>query len=145
MSPPSVLTPHGPLKAVMGLELGFLAPSPNSKVRYREIGIADRSGFGISVLGTWLLSTDAGLRTTRNSRNLPTQGSADLPERASPRLRSACGPLPSWCSQRFTQYSFWFRYFEKSITMSYRSAIPCSSNWVRVTGWGSRLPSLPIC
>src|ERR1043166_2786365 len=92
--PPSVFTDHG----------FWSEPEerPNSKVRSRVTGILERSGFGISVSGTWLTSGLDGLRTIRNSRNFPTQGSADLPPSASESVRSLEGLVPLWCSQRFT-------------------------------------------
>src|ERR1041384_5729630 len=94
INPPSVFTDHG----------FWSEPEerPNSKVRERVTGMLERSGFGISVSGTWLTSGFAGSRTIRNSRNFPTHGSADLPPSASERVRSLEGLVPLWCSQRFT-------------------------------------------
>src|ERR1700730_1727371 len=83
-SPSSVLM-------VQGAE--SLPPSPNTKVRCRATGIFDRSGFGISVEGTLLGSVLAFIGITRNSRNSPTQGSLDLPERAWATERSRPGPV----------------------------------------------------
>src|SRR6478609_1460144 len=108
----------------------------------------DRSGLGIKTLGTLLLSGSLGFRTIRNSRNLPTHGSLDLPASASAMDRSAEGFLPSWCSHRFTSQNLsptLALLAVKSMTMSYLSAMPCSSSWVSNTGFGSRLPSLAIC
>src|SRR3954465_4962467 len=77
--PLSVWMPQGPKNVETGSLVVWAAPRLNSNTRVRASGIADRSGFGISVAGTWLTSGFAGLRTTRNSRNLPTQGSVDAP------------------------------------------------------------------
>ena len=68
-----------------------MAPLPKTNVRSRATGMFDRSGFGISVDGTWLWSDVAGLRTIRNSRNLPTHGSDDFPPNASESVRSLAG------------------------------------------------------
>src|SRR6476646_6673327 len=150
----SVLTPHGPvwppapvIKQVSGFDRFCDAPLLNSKTLVRATGIFDRSGFGIRTLGTLLLSGSFGFRTTRNSRNLPTQGSLDLPASASAMDRSAEGFLPSWCSHRFTNQHLSPTFkplLVKSMTMSYLSAMPCSSSWVSTTGLGNRLPSLAI-
>jgi len=80
-----VETPHCPLnppapvvKAAGSLAgRGCEAPLPKVKVRCLATGMLERSGFGISTLGTWLTSGVAGFRTMRNSRNFPTQGSVD--------------------------------------------------------------------
>src|SRR5690349_11708606 len=153
--------PHGPLNAISsGSSDVWLAPRLNSNVRSFDTGSCDRSGFGIIIgeaggwtpygyvslkPGTTLLSGYAGLATMRNSMNLPTHGSNDPPENACATDRSFAGSLPSWCSQQFTRYSLVPSvYFEKSITMSNRSAIPCSSSSVSLIARGSRLPSLAI-
>src|SRR3954465_10119145 len=103
----SVLTPHGPKKALTGPLVFWLPPAPNSNTRSRTTGIFERSGFGIIVLGTLLRSGVAGLRTTRNSRNRPTHGSSDVPESASARDRSFAGFFPSECSHRLTMWTVW--------------------------------------
>src|SRR5690349_10677454 len=84
-----VSTPQGPgwlpapsVYELIGSLVSCDAPLPNRNVRWRAIGIFDRSGFGIIVAGTWLWSGCAGSRTMRNSRNLPTHGSGELPESA---------------------------------------------------------------
>ncbi|MNF87084.1 hypothetical protein D3C81_1857820 [compost metagenome] len=102
MSPPLVLMPQGPKKLETGSLVVCLAPRPNSKVRCAATGIFDRSGFGQSTAGTWLLSGLAGSRAMRNSRKRPTQGSSDLPARASRSERSSLGLRPFSCSVRFT-------------------------------------------
>src|SRR3954469_10914729 len=79
----SVSMPQGPKNGETGALGVWAAARLNSNTRVRASGIADRSGFGISVAGTWLTSGLAGLRTTRNSRNLPTQGSGEVPRGAS--------------------------------------------------------------
>src|SRR6476646_4233493 len=150
----SVFAPHGPvwppapvIKQVSGFDRFCEAPLLNSNTRVRATGMFERSGLGIKTLGTLLLSGSLGFRTIRNSRNLPMQGSLDLPASASAMDRSLLGALPSWCSHRFTSQhlSPTFSLLEvKSMTMSYRSAMPCSSNWVSPTGFGNRLPSLAI-
>src|SRR6266446_7223053 len=83
LSPPSVPMPQGPRNDVTGSLVFWVAPSPNTNVRVRVTGIDDRSGFGIRVAGTWLGSQPpVGPRTIRNSRNLPTHGSLELPASA---------------------------------------------------------------
>ena len=152
--------PHGPVNDVSAFNDVWLAPRLNSKVRSLLTGSCDRSGFGMSSgdaggvtpigyvslkPGTTLLSGYAGLAQIRNSMNLPTHGSCDVPDSASATDKSFAGILPSWCSQQFTKCSFVpIEYFEKSMTMSNRSAMPCSSSSVSLIARGSRLPSFAI-
>src|SRR5258707_3062179 len=70
--------PQGPRNEVTGSLVVCLAPSPNTNVRVRATGMADRSGFGIMTAGTWLLSGWAGSRTRGNSKNLATQRSVEV-------------------------------------------------------------------
>src|SRR5712671_6272838 len=101
----SVLTPQGPTKAVLPVVVCD-PPLPHSKVRVRATGRALKSGFGIIVAGTWLTSGLAGVRTMRNSRNLPTTGSLELPASASLIDRSLSGFFPFVCCVRFTHQTF---------------------------------------
>src|SRR5689334_15039725 len=82
LSPPFVPMPHGPRNEVTGSLVVWSALSPKTNVRVLATGMADRSGFGTSTAGTWLMSGWAGSRTMRNSRNFPTHGSLELPESA---------------------------------------------------------------
>ena len=90
LCPPSVLMVHGALSLPPDLS--------NSKVRWRATGIFERSGFGINVTGVdpnFVLLSGPFAGMIRNSKNLPTHGSLLFPLRASERVRSALGPLPS--------------------------------------------------
>ena len=103
MSPPSVLMPHGPTNAVIGSLLVCLAPSPELEdPRRAPPGSSTDPGSGSGRRAPGSRRAAAGLRTMRNSRNRPTQGSGDLPDSASASVRSFAGLLPSWCSARFT-------------------------------------------
>src|SRR2546426_1731397 len=94
---------QGPRNDVTGSLVVWVAPSPNRNVRVRATGMADRSGFGIRVAGTWLGSVPpVGPRTIRNSRNLPTHGSLELPDSAADSERVCDGIVPSSCASRFT-------------------------------------------
>jgi hypothetical protein len=89
MSPPSVLMPHGPKNDDTGSKVfcsGAACRTRSALARDRDLR---QVGFGIITAGTWLTSGVAGLRTMRNSRNRPTQGSAELPESASASVRSS--------------------------------------------------------
>src|SRR3954465_8235993 len=152
--------PHGPVNDVSLFSDDWFAPRLNSNVRSFTTGSCERSGFGISIgedggvtpvgyvslkPGTTLLSGYAGFATMRNSMNLPTQGSTEAPDSDCATDRSFAGSLPSWCSQQFTKYSrVPIEYFEKSMTMSEPSAMPCSSSSGSLIARGSRLPSLAI-
>ena len=100
--PSSVAMPQGPKNVVTGSLVVWPAPRLNSNTRCRATGMFVRTGFGMRVASTRLWSPVAGSRTIRNSRNLPTHGSSDVPDSASASVRSLATRLPSWCSARFT-------------------------------------------
>src|SRR3954462_2936011 len=110
--------PHGPVNDVSLFSDVWFAPRLKSNVRSLETGSCKRSGFGI-IIGeaggvtpvgyvslkpcTTLLSGYTGLATMRNSMNLPTHGSGDVPDSDCATDGSFAGSLPSWCSQQFTK------------------------------------------
>ena len=95
--------PRADRTTVTGSLVVWLAPRAElERARRAPPGCSTGRGSGSCAAGTWLTSGVAGLRTMRNSRNLPTQGSDELPESASASVRSSAGLLPSWCSARFT-------------------------------------------